>query len=285
MTYRTPRAVCFGEILFDRFADADYPGGAPLNFAWYLCQFGVSVAMVSAVGRDSLGDTAIALLERAGIEARWVGRRPEPTGIATVSLSDGQPTYEFTQDAAWDYIEPPLAPTLAGELVYFGTLAQRSAANRASLARVLASPFRHRVFDVNLRPGCYSDEIIADGIARASVVNMNRDEWSVIRRVAGLETPAQLVERFGLAAAVVTMGSDGAELHTPGQAFRARGAPVLPADTVGAGDAFCAVMAAAAIRGIGLGRALPVACDAGAFVASRRGAQVDLPAGLRAAFE
>ncbi len=285
MSGRAPRAVCFGEILFDRFEDADYPGGAPLNFAWYLRQFGVSVAMVSAVGRDSLGDAAIALLERAGIEARWVGRRPEPTGTATVSLHDGQPTYEFTQDAAWDHIEPPAAPTLAGELVYFGTLAQRSAANRAALAQMLASPFRHRVFDVNLRPGCYSDKIIADGIARATIVKMNQDEWPVIRRVVGAETPAQFVERFGLAAAVVTMGSEGAELHTPGQAFRAPGSPALPADTVGAGDAFCAVMAAAAIRCIDLGRAIPVACDAGAFVASRRGAQVDLPAGLRTAFE
>lgn len=285
MSDRTPRAVCFGEILFDRFEDADYPGGAPLNFAWYLRQFGVSVAMVSAVGRDSLGDTAIALLERAGIEAQWVGRRPEPTGIATVSLHNGQPAYVFTQDAAWDHIEPPFTPAPAGELVYFGTLAQRSAANRASLPRVLTSPFRHRVFDVNLRPGCYSDKIIAEGIARASIVNMNRDEWPVIRRVAGVDTPAQLVERFGLAAAIVTMGSEGAELHTPGRMLRAPGSPALPADTVGAGDAFCAVMAAAAIRCIDLDRALPVACDVGAFVASRRGAQVDLPAGLRAAFE
>jgi len=284
MSERAPRTFCFGEILFDRFEDADYPGGAPLNFAWYLTQLSVSVAMVSAVGRDSLGDTAIALLERAGIEAQWVGRRPEPTGIATVSLQNSQPTYEFTQDAAWDHIEPPDAPAPAGELLYFGTLAQRSVANRAALTRMLASPFKHRFFDVNLRPDYYSDRIISDGITGASIVKMNRDEWPVIRRAAGVETPAQLVDRFGLAAALVTMGSEGAELHTPGRAFRAPGSPVLPADTVGAGDAFCAVIAVAAIGGIDFGSALPVACDAGAFIASRRGAQVDLPAGLRTAF-
>ena len=250
MSERTPLAVCFGEILFDRFEDGDYPGGAPLNFAWYLRQFGVSVAIVSAVGQDDLGDAAMGLLDRAGIERKWVGRRPEPTGTAAVSLRDGQPTYVLPQDAAWDHIGPPATPPPSGSLVYFGTLAQRTADNRACLAGLLASRFHHRVFDVNLRLDFYSDEIIADG----------------------------------LAAAIVTMGREGAELHTRGRTFQAASAPALAGDTVGAGDAFCAVIAAAAVHGVDLARALPVACDAGAFVAARRGAQIELPAELRAAF-
>ena len=283
MSEQAPLAVCFGEILFDRFEDGDYPGGAPLNFAWYLRQFGVSVTILSAVGRDGLGDAAIDLLDRAGIGGSWVGRRPEPTGTAEVSLCNGQPTYTFPENVAWDHIELPPAQASSGSLVYFGTLAQRTASNRACLARLLASPFQHRVFDVNLRPGYYSEATIADGIARASIVNMNRDEWPVIRRVAGVDAPGQLVERFGLAAAIVTMGSEGAELHAPGGTCRAASAPTLPTDTVGAGDAFCATIAAAAMRGVDLAGALPVACDAGAFVAAHRGAQVELPAELRAA--
>ena len=36
------QAIAFGEILFDVFDDGAYLGGAPLNFAWYLRQFGVA---------------------------------------------------------------------------------------------------------------------------------------------------------------------------------------------------------------------------------------------------
>ena len=42
-------AIAFGEVLFDCFEDSTCLGGAPLKFAQSLSQFGISVALVSAI--------------------------------------------------------------------------------------------------------------------------------------------------------------------------------------------------------------------------------------------
>ena len=70
-----PQSISFGEILFDHFQDGVHLGGAPLNFAWYLRQFGISVAMVSAIGSDELGNVVQHLLDGAGIQQKWVSPR------------------------------------------------------------------------------------------------------------------------------------------------------------------------------------------------------------------
>jgi len=282
---RPPEAISFGETLFDRFEDGDYLGGAPLNVAWYLDQMGIPVGFVSAVGRDELGTAALRALERTGIYTRWVCRRPEPTGTVDISLSDGQPSYVFASNVAWDHISLEDRQLPATRLVYYGTLAQRSEASRATLGRLFESPFEHRFFDVNLRQGFYSDRIILDSLTRASIAKMNDSEWSVVARVADVATPGQLIERFDLRAAIVTLGSRGAELHTAAGTRSARPVAISVADAVGAGDAFSAVVAAAALRDVELESALPAACEAGAFVAAHRGAQVDLPADLRTVFD
>ena len=80
-------------------------GGASLNFAWNLRQLGFPVAMVSAVGRDELGQQARSFLRRADIDQQWVADRPEPTGTVDVLLDDGQPSYTIRAGVAWDYIE------------------------------------------------------------------------------------------------------------------------------------------------------------------------------------
>ena len=73
-------SIVFGEILYDCFPDRTCLGGASLNFAWNLRQLGFPVAMISAVGRDELGQQARDFLQRADIDQQWVADRPEPTG-------------------------------------------------------------------------------------------------------------------------------------------------------------------------------------------------------------
>ena len=55
-------------------------------------------------------------------------------------------------------------------------------------------------------------------------------------------------------------------------------------DTVGAGDAFSAVIAVARLRHMPLPLALPIACEVGAFAVTQHGAQATLPDHLRKAF-
>lgn len=274
-----PRAVAFGEVLFDCFADNVCLGGAPLNFAWHLNQLGIPVAVLSAVGRDELGASVQSLLARAGIIS-WIGERSEPTGTVDVRVVDGEPAFDIHKNVAWEYIELPEKVRVAPELVYLGTVAQGSQLNRASLRKLLALGPRHILFDVNLRPGFAFREIVLDGLKQASILKVSAAEWSAIRKLVRLETPAQVLACFDLEMMAITLGAEGAELHVPGGVFRSAAPRVEVLDSVGAGDAFCAGLVAGLLRGVSLQRTLQAATEIAAFTVQRRGAQVELPATL-----
>lgn len=280
---KTPRAFAFGEILYDVFADGAYLGGAPLNFAWYLRQFGITVGMVSALGNDPYGADARKVLRTADIDQRFVTTNQLPTGTVDVRLTDGQPDYTINLGVAWDAIEAPES-NIVPELLYYGTLAQRTEPNRITLANLVGRHSEHRFFDVNLRQKWYSDDIIESGLRNATIAKLNDDEWVHLQYMTGAVVPPELVARFGLKALIVTHGGDGASVYENNDVYNGRGPVVEVVDAVGAGDSFSATIAAAVLQDVPLQQALAVACDVGAFVVSRRGAQATLPDGLKQAF-
>lgn len=247
-----------------------------MNCAWHIRQLGADVAMVSAVGNDDLGMASLATLNTSGIDCTHVAIRPESTGIVDIMLTNGQPDYTIRENVAWDCIPRPKAD-FSGELLYFGTLAQRTQKNRATLNALISQPFTHRFFDINLRQEYYSREIICAGLSHATVVKLNEEERASVCSMLQIDDQRELIERFNLHALIVTLGELGAELFTPDQHVTSRAAPVVLVDAVGAGDAFSAVMCVALMNQTSLSEALQKACDVGAYVVQHRGAQVELP--------
>ena len=277
-------SIVFGEILYDCFPDRTCLGGASLNFAWNLRQLGFPVAMVSAVGRDELGQQVREFLRCADINQQWVADRPEPTGTVDVLLDDGQPSYTIRAGVAWDYIETKPALDQPPDLIYYGTAAQRSPANRPGLEHLLAANPRHRLFDVNLRKDCYTPETVLFGLEAATIVKLNDEEWEAVRDIAAVAAPDDLIARYALDCLAITFGGDGAQLHIPGASFAARPAPASVVDAVGAGDAFSGVLAASALLGTDPQQALDLACAAGASAVQHPGAHCPLPESVKAAF-
>ena len=281
----SPETVSFGEIVFDLFEGEAHLGGAPLNFAFYLRQFGVSVALVSAVGRDALGERALRSLAAAGIDTTWVESGTRPTGTVDVSLVDGEPRFTVSDGAAWEAIRfdcdlADLRPTL----LYFGTVALKTAANRATLPTLGSLGPRHILLDLNLRPGQYSLDLVTAALDMATIVKMNEEEWQIVREMTSRETPAGLMESFGLEMIALTRGSMGAKLYVSGEEYVEEVPKVTVADTIGAGDAFSAALAAGVIRGAPPRDVLRAACRTGAAAVEGPGALVDLPAELRNVF-
>ena len=149
-------SIVFGEILYDCFPDRTLLGGCLPELRWNLRQLGFPVAMISAVGGTNWGNRAGSFLRRADIAQQWVADRSEPTGTVDVLLDAGQPSYTIRAGVAWDYIETKPALDRPPDLIYYGTAAQRSLANRPGLEHLLAANPRHRFFDVNLREDCYT---------------------------------------------------------------------------------------------------------------------------------
>ena len=75
--------VCWGELLWDLFPSGPELGGAAANVAINLLRLGATPLLVSRVGKDTLGNQAIATLERLGLDTSLIQR--DPTGELAVA--------------------------------------------------------------------------------------------------------------------------------------------------------------------------------------------------------
>ena len=281
-----PRVIAFGEILFDCLEGAEYLGGAPLNFACYVRQFGIPVGLVSAVGKDVRGGIALEYLIKSDIQVTGITTRPEPTGIANIKLVNGNPEFTMEKHCAWEQITLPSA--ILGtkpDLLYFGTMAQTTSQNLATLTTQCNLNPQHVLVDLNLRPNLYSQSIVLESINRATLLKMNEEEWEIVQQIAHTKMPKDLFASFtNLQIVAITRGSEGADLHLSNKHYSYSGSKMTSIDQVGAGDAFTAALAAGVIQHEEAEHVLRVACDTGATASQAKGAIVDLPQNLLRSF-
>ena len=90
-------------------------------------------------------------------------------------------------------------------LIYYGTAAQRSPANRPGLEHLLVANPRHRFFDVNLREDCYTPQTVRFGLEAATIVKLNDEEWEAVRDIAAVAAPADLLARYALDCLAITL--------------------------------------------------------------------------------
>lgn len=278
--------ACFGEALWDVLPNGMFPGGAPLNVAYHLRQHGVDVRLLSAVGRDFLGDEILRRLEQWNVDGSHVARLAKwPTGIVRASVDEhGVPTYSIERRVAWDHIPVDSALRKGSQTVpaavVFGTLALRGPSNRKSLdALISAWPATLRVVDLNLRPPFVSRQVVLFSLRRAHVLKLSDSELGTIstlpvRTQKELARAARLVSRIhGIPRVCVTAGPKGAGLLWDDAWVWEPGRTVKVQDTIGAGDAFLAALLSAILQDRAAPKqALAAACRMGEFVASKAGA-------------
>lgn len=280
--------VSIGEILWDVFPAGERLGGAPFNFSAHAARLGHSVAFLSGVGRDALGDRALAQMSSLGVSPAWMTKVTDaPTGSVTVELDRGEPRYTIHRPAAYDF--PALddahldaVSRLPPHCIYYGTLAQTSPAVRLLTQRVFeACPNVPRFYDVNLRPGSDDPALVSGLIASAQIVKLNREEAHRLAPTWSL--PASPVEafcravtdRFSLIGVCVTLGAEGCAIFYRGEFVACPGVRVSVQDAVGAGDAFSAALVHGLFQGLPLAETGALANRVGALVASRAGAIPD----------
>lgn len=294
----TMLVVGLGEALYDILATGAVFGGAPVNFAVQARQLldryapaGSRVAVATRVGDDDLGrEMGMELISR-GVETGAVQRDPlRPTGTATVSLVDGDPCFTIMPDAAWDHcqLDDAWRNLAAGaSAVCFGTLGSRTSTSAAAIEAFLKNATAAvRLFDVNLRAPFYSPNLVRRLCGMATMLKVNERELGIVADALAVPPGtanvrmAKLREAACLEAVILTRGMDGASIVT---ATGACSAPACPfpaatnADTVGAGDAFCAGVVVGRLLGWSIGQTLEVACATAGFVASQQGATPRLP--------
>ena len=273
------RPVLFGEVLFDGFPDGSKVlGGAPFNVAWHLRAFALAPLFVSRVGEDADGRAIRAAMEGWGLDTSGLQTdRAHPSGAVRVSLRDNEPAFDIVPECAYDFIDPNQFPPLdsAGPL-YHGSLALRNPASQAAL-EVLKARLRCPAFlDVNLRRPWWHLEGILYLLAGATWVKFNERELTELLPHVG-DASRRLIElqqRFGLRLLILTRGAKGAVVRTGrGDTFELRpNRGIHVVDTVGAGDAFAAVLLLGLIRDWPLGTTLERAQAFASAIVGIRGA-------------
>jgi fructokinase len=276
----TAGPVIFGEVLFDCFPDRRVLGGAPFNVAWNLHGFGADPRFVGAVGDDAPGTEVRRTMASWGMDDSGLQiDAVHPTGTVEVSLEGGEPTYEIVADQAYDHVDRDRALAAVsgrdGAMLYHGSLALREQHSRDAFAALREALGGGVFMDVNLRAPWWDRDTVHALMARATWVKLNEDELSALS--TGQTTDARvrnLLERFDLRAVILTRGAEGALVAGADGTWLSRPAPPVEqlADTVGAGDAFSAVVLLGLMRGWNWETILDRAAHFAARVCTLRGA-------------
>ncbi len=282
-----PVITCFGETLWDIFPNEKKIGGAPLNVACRLHNLGSRVHLISRVGKDEDGAKILKYLEHQGMISDGVQiDENHATGIVQVSLdSSNTASYTIKKPAAWDFIsidEQTVYKVRSSDAIIFGSLACRSETSKNTLFTLLSEK-AFKVFDANLRPPHYTQDLILELMKKADFIKLNDEELDEVCEFLSIDVKSnqdqilELSKHTGCSNICITLGKNGAILYTDNNIYRNPGYKVVVKDTVGAGDSFLASLIHQFLQGKNPQDALNYSCAVGSLVASKSGANETVP--------
>lgn len=277
--------LIYGMILFDSINNENHIGGPPLNVSLHLARLGYNPLLISAVGNDELGLSARETLKREGVSDQYVLTDGHKTGqsIAYVD-NNGIPMFDIERDVAYEYIDLPddLFASLTHkkyDLLYFGTVELEGKVTQETLKRLLQKlSFEKRYYDINLREGHYTRELVNFLLKNANILKLNDDEVFLINNIFNLYMNSEtdiihwLFKTYHFDIIIVTRGKDGASAYSSSARQDVGGIKIEVKDTVGAGDAFSAGFIAEYIKSGNVAKALTNGNRLGAYVAAHVGA-------------
>lgn len=256
-------------------AFATAPGGKGANQALAARRAGAQVRLIGAAGRDAMGDQALALLEADGVDLSGVRRLDTAQGVAMIFVAaDGENVIGILPGANGDVRESDADAQLAGLGPDDILVVQQEIGQQATMRALAIARERGARSILNTAPFLPTT---GEAAALADIVVANETEFALLAGKGELEsTMAAWVARTS-GALIVTLGPDGARTVAPGSAFSVPALPVVPLDTVGAGDTFVGYLAAGLGTGLSLEDAMRRAAAAGSLACLKPGAQPSIP--------
>lgn len=255
--------MLFGEVLADIFPDETVLGGAPFNVARHLRAFDLNAVMISRTGSDALQQEFLHEMQRLNMDTSGIQiDHSYPTGQVQVEMAEGKHQFTILPNQAYDNIHAGVTHmmtiSMKPDLVYFGTLAQRAMTSRLALDKLLSDSSCPRFFDINLRQPWYNKHTVRRSLLRSDIVKMNEEELEVVANYLKIKANSpqikakMLLEQFELDMLLVTRGEQGAWLINADHEIyestpQKMQIPIV--DTVGAGDAFSAVVMLGLLKG------------------------------------
>lgn len=248
------KITSIGEILFDIYPRYKRIGGAPFNFIYHVWKLTGSGKFISRIGADPLGAEILTFLKQSKFDVSAIQMdNKHHTGTVDVVLDENKtPSFTITPDAAYDNIElNDTAQNIVSnetDLLYFGTLAQRSKVTRSTI-QSLWRQNKKFFCDINLRQNFYNKELLEECLRASNVVKLNINEFNFVSELEKIisdnfvRSAKRLAGNYNIELLCITMGEDGAILIKGNTISEYKSIPAKLVDTVGAGDAFSAMLA------------------------------------------
>ncbi len=242
------------------------PGGSALNIAVALGRLGVKAGYAMPISQDALGDLLARTLADDGVEYLPAARVQRLTGLALVSVRDGQPSYGFYRTGVADTdLEEGDLPELgsACELLHTGGSPSlgHPVCGPQLLEWTLERPAGIPVsIDPNVRPvlipdkDAFLERIVRLAASGCLIFRLSDEDADYMYGTQDSDDVCMRLLDHGAALAVFTRGTSGAVLRTARHKAEVPVRPVELADAVGAGDTFLAALLAKLGTVCGYGR-------------------------------
>ncbi len=280
LTFRTPRLPRPGETLTGR----DFrlgSGGKGANQAVTAARLGARVAMVSRVGCDVFGESALRTLREEGVDTTFVVRDDvHPTGVAGIVVDDAAQNCILVVPGANAGLTPAdvraAAPVIRAASV---VLCQLEIPLESTLEALRLARAAGVLTVLNPAPAVSLPEELLR-LADLCVPNETEAETLSGRSAATPEDAceaAEILRGHGAAEVVVTLGERGAVLVGGAGVEHFPAVPVEAVDASGAGDAFIGSLAVSRARGRSPADAVRRAGVVAALSVTRAGTQASFP--------
>ena len=266
MTLPAPVVAIGGENLIDRVQTgarngvpvfANNPGGSPFNVAIAAARQGANVHYLSPISTDAMGDLLVARMDEAGV-SMGSSRRREPTTMATVTLKDGVPSYDFrranTAERAVTVQSIRAAMPRHPAALHIGSLALAGGADAEAWASAFVTAHEGGVFtslDPNIRPALIAEPAayrarLGTLFRAADLIKLSDEDLAWLYPDTPLSSALDRLRGATDAALVIlTKGADGAVgLTQHHRVVVAAHRVVTLRDSIGAGDTFMGTLLA-----------------------------------------
>ncbi len=280
---KTPAITAFGEILYDIYPEKKRLGGAPFNFIYHVWKLSGNGNLISSVGEDENGKEILSFLKSIGFNTDYIYiDKAHLTGTVNVEVDErGIPQFTISPECSYDFLKLDVkAKNLLEketDLLYFGTLTQRSRVSRNTLEEIFKIDSLKFFCDLNLRHDFFSKPLVEIALKVCNVIKLNEEELLKVKNMFGYkgnekDTVEFLSREFDIDLICITKGAEEALIFDGENFDYYKNSPRKVVDTVGAGDAFSAILCLGYLQGIDISKINQIANEFAADICEIEGA-------------
>ena len=195
------KIVAFGEVVWDLLPNGKVLGGTPSNMVIRSNSFGEEGFLLSRVGDDKLGHSALSKLKELGISDDNVQIDSAfPTGTVDITFDEkGDPIYDVALDVAFDHIEfsaEALKLARNADCLFYGLLPQRFGLSKNTIRELIKeSPDSLKFFDLKLFEHFFDIKVVDFLLCNSNIVRIKEKEIDFL--ADKLDLKPESLEEFG----------------------------------------------------------------------------------------